>query len=299
MALSLMSSIKDDEEKHSEWFDIIDKTLKFLGFEVEDKSINSNSVVPNSKNVSNKTNRNLTYDTTFAISVLKLWSSLRCELFPIMGPVGLRTNIDNSSKYNTSGDTIKDFLNNYLTQVDKGYYADCDRFLLYLIVYGCVFKKTYLDPSTKLPIARFVNPKDLIIDKVGTSIDSCVRMTHVLYLTKRDIILRIRSGLFDKNVDWERLFKSGTKNTDTEDKDAEDSSETKYKFYETSCYLNFTDFDEEYKDDEDIYVLPSPYIVTIAASLKIIVSMIPNWEETDETKTAIEYLVHYNLYSGF
>ena len=146
-----------------------------------------------------------TYDTTFSSSVLRLWATLRSELLPSTGPVGFRTDVSVSEDYELKGEMVRDALNEYLTVEDKGFYPDYDRFLLYLILYGCVFRKIYYDPITGKPLSRFIMPEDFLFDNNCSSITESNRLTHIRYLSKREILFNMQSGIFSK-VDLDYLY---------------------------------------------------------------------------------------------
>jgi hypothetical protein len=290
-----------DKKNRQPWLDIIEKAKTLLGFKIEEiqdpnnaNTRKSNSSIGNSAQVK-------TYDTTFSSSVLRLWATLRSELLPSTGPVGFRTDVSVSEDYELKGEMVRDALNEYLTVEDKGFYPDYDRFLLYLILYGCVFRKIYYDPITGKPLSRFIMPEDFLFDNNCSSITESNRLTHIRYLSKREILFNIQSGIFSK-VDLDYLDSLGS--SDTEEATDEpkqkqvDPTGSRFPFYETHEYLVLNDFFDETSTSED-YSIPLPYVITRCGITNQIVSVAPNWNENDPTRTRINCFIHYNLFPGF
>jgi hypothetical protein len=303
-----------DKKNRQPWLDIIEKAKTLLGFKIEE--------IQDPNNVKSKSNSSTcnaaqvkTYDTTFSSSVLRLWATLRSELLPSTGPVGFKIpsyfdrplNENESNRltpnedYELKGEMVRDALNEYLTVEDKGFYPDYDRFLLYLILYGCVFRKIYYDSITGKPLSRFIMPEDFLFDNNCSSITESNRLTHIRYLSKREILFNMQSGIFSK-VDLDYLDSVGSSDGEeaTDDSKAKqvDPTNSRFPFYETHEYLVLNDFFDNNNASED-YSIPLPYVITRCGSSNQIVSLTPNWDENDPTKTRINCFIHYNLFPGF
>ena len=307
IAAYLEEVTSEDIKSRQPWLDIINKTKPFLGFGLEEASNKINATI-NSSTVNNDQIK--TFDTTFSTALLRLWALLRSELLPSQGPCGFKTDSNNTESYELQGEITKDALNEYLTIEDKGFYPDYDRFLLYLLLYGCVFRKVYYDSITKKPISRFIIPEDFLVDNNCSSILESNRLTHIRYLSKREILLNMQDGTF-RSVELYYL-KSTNNIVDTEEKDLKEddvnsgidisaySTLSRFKFYETHEYLDLNEFfDSGYEWQLDNDSLPSPYVITRCGLTNKIVSIIPNWQEDDPTRTRINCFVHYNLFPGF
>lgn len=301
IAAYLEEVTKKDKKNRAPWLDIIEKAKNLLGFkieEIQDGDVanirKSNSSIGNSAQVK-------TYDTTFSSSVLRLWATLRSELLPATGPVGFRTDISVEEDYELKGEMVRDILNEYLTVDDKGFYPDYDRFLLYLILYGCVFRKIYYDPITGKPLSRFIMPEDFLFDNNCSSITESNRLTHIRYLSKREILFNMNSGIFSK-LDLDYLDNVGSSESEeTKDETQQkqvDPTGSRFPFYETHEYLVLNDFFDDSSSLED-YSIPLPYVITRCGVTNQIVSLTPNWHENDPTRTRINCFIHYNLFPGF
>jgi hypothetical protein len=301
IAAYLEEVTKKDKANRQPWLDIIEKAKNLLGFKIEEiqeptngNNNKLNSSIGNSAQVK-------TYDTTFSSSVLRLWATLRSELLPSTGPVGFRTDVSVDEDYELKGEMVRDALNEYLTVEDKGFYPDYDRFLLYLILYGCVFRKIYYDPITNKPLSRFILPEDFLFDNNCSSITESNRLTHIRYLSKREILFNMQSGIFSK-VDLDYLDSSSSSQTEEANDDLKpqqvDPTNSRFPFYETHEYLVLNDFFDDSISSKD-YSIPLPYVITRCGTTNQIVSVVPNWHENDPTKTRINCFIHYNLFPGF
>lgn len=301
IAAYLEEVTKKDKKNRAPWLDIIEKAKNLLGFkieEIQDGDVanirKSNSSIGNSAQVK-------TYDTTFSSSVLRLWATLRSELLPATGPVGFRTDVSVDQDYELKGEMVRDILNEYLTVEDKGFYPDYDRFLLYLILYGCVFRKIYYDPITGKPLSRFIMPEDFLFDNNCSSITESNRLTHIRYLSKREILFNMNSGIFSK-LDLDYLDNLGSREGEEEKDETQqkqvDPTGSRFPFYETHEYLVLNDFFDDSSSLED-YSIPLPYVITRCGVTNQIVSLTPNWHESDPTRTRINCFIHYNLFPGF
>lgn len=301
IAAYLEEVTEKDTKNRAPWLDIIEKAKTLLGFKIEEIQDPNNASTRKSNSSIGNAAQVKTYDTTFSSSVLRLWATLRSELLPSTGPVGFRTDVSVDEDYELKGEMVRDALNEYLTVEDKGFYPDYDRFLLYLILYGCVFRKIYYDPITGKPLSRFIMPEDFLFDNNCSSITESNRLTHIRYLSKREILFNMQSGIFSK-VDLDYLDSVGSSDGEeaTDDSKAKqvDPTNSRFPFYETHEYLVLNDFFDNNNASED-YSIPLPYVITRCGSSNQIVSLTPNWDENDPTKTRINCFIHYNLFPGF
>lgn len=291
----LLEAIEQDIKSRQEWMDSVEKVKQYLGFSLEDL-----------KNVPFK-EATRTFDTTLATALIRFYSTTRAELLPAGGPVGFKINGPTREEIQDKGERVRDWLNYYLTIVDKPYYNDFERFLLYLGLYGSGFKKVYYDRLQKKPLSRFIMPQDFIINGDCVSILESHRLTHVLHLSKREIILNQQKKIYR---DVELVYLKSLENNEEDDKQTDTSStindvdleaytkSTLFPIYEIHTYLNLADFksNENTQDDETV---PLPYVVTIDKLTKEILSIRRNWLENDKDKKRRDFFIHYNYLPGF
>ena len=291
LSVYLLEAIDKDIEASQGWMDVLKRVKGYLGFEIEELK---NSPFKEATR---------TYDTTFANILLKYYAHTRSEFLPNTGPVGYIIPNNPSEELDEKGTRVRDFLNNYLVRVDKPYYPDFERFLLHLGFNGSSCRKVYFDKFLKRPISRFITAEDFIIDADCNSISDSQRITHVLHLSKRDILLNQQSGIY-RNVDLPYL-KSSENNEDVLKKESDKDNvnlsvyekRSLFPIYECHVYLNLDDFNDSNNFDEKS--IPLPFIVIIDPNSKEILSVCRNWREEDPNQERINYFVLYNLLAGF
>jgi len=289
----LLDEIKEDIESRREWEQTIALVMKYLGEKVEESKS-----VPFFRACSS-------FDTTLTTAVYRNYSVYKRELFPPEGPCKSKINGIPTKETEEIGERRKIFANYYLTTVDKEYYPDSEKLLLYTIYCGSGFRKIYQDPLTKMPVSRFIRPQDFIVNVHTTTILSSSRLTHLYELPKQDIYLRQQDGYFtgeslpnvsDDTESEPSVITETTKNiTGIQTDNTENKS--LFKFYECHVILDYTDLKGQ--DPAADRNIPCPYIVTICEATKKIVRIQRNWEEGDEQFKRKEYFVHYQFLPGF
>lgn len=292
LATQLLEDIDQDLASRREWELAYTKGIKYLGFKLEDFR-----EVPFATACR-------AFDTTLSTALIRFYSTARAELFPQTGPVNFEVIGEKTQELMDQGERVKDWMNYYLTKVDKEYYPDSERLLMWVGIVGCGFRKTYQDPLLNRPISRFIDPQDFIVNNDCVSLMSSTRMTHVDYITKKDFLLRQQIGFykdttiqnFDEDFEEESETKKVVNNIDgISTKDYRNKSLV--KIYEVHCTLNLDNYDME--DDElDKDDLPRPYIITICVPSKKIIAIRRNWKEGDKDYTRQEYFTQFNYLPG-
>ncbi len=291
---SYLANVTDEDiTSRKDWIDSVEEVKKYLGFSLEDL-----------KDMPFK-QATRTFDTTFSTALIRFYASTRTELLPPTGPAGFKLKGSNEQELELKGENIKDWINYYLTVVDQPYYADMERFLLYLGLYGSVFRKVYFDPILNRPISRFILPKDFVVNNDCASILESSRLTHIQHLTKRDIILNIKNGIYREDVELDYLKNTNISNSSESDKSAADdinlniyTEHSTFPIYETHAYLNLEDYNDKSSNDDELTV-PLPYIVTWCKDSMEILSIRRNWEPEDELRNRTNYFIQYNYLPGF
>jgi len=146
---------------------------------------------------------------------------------------------------------------------------------------------------------------DFIIDGDCTSIIDSHRLTHVLHLSKREILINQQKGIYrdvdlpclkfgatnDNPLSPEKIFKKEDFDVNVYEKPS------LFDIYECHVYLTLEDFEADGKDTDDN--IPLPYIVTFEPKSKEILSLVRNWRENDPEKERINCFVHYKYLPGF
>ena len=295
LSSSLLDSIEQDIEARQGWLDDVEKAKQYLGFSLED--VNNAPFAQATR----------TFDTTLSTALIRFYATTRAELLPQSGPAGFRVNGASDEEVEKKGELTRDWLNYYLTVKDAAYYSDYEKFLLHLGFYGSGFKKVYYDKLLKRPLSRFIMPEDFVIDADCNTILESNRLTHILHLSKREIILNQQNDIYR---DVELPYLKGVEEMEEIDsvaipkkKDDVDISvyekRSLFSIYEVHTYLNLKEFTEDRDDAETESTVPLPYIVTIDKTSKEILSIRKNWEEDDEDQKREEYFVQYTYLPGF
>ena len=289
----LLEQIDEDIEARKDWLTSVQKVKEYLGFSLEDLKD-----IPFAQSTR-------TFDTTLSTALIRFYATTRAELLPQSGPAGFKIQGESSEELEKKGELLRNWLNYFLTVKDYAYYSDFERFLLYLGLYGSGFKKVYYDKLSNKPISRFIMPEDFVIDGDCTSVLESERLTHILHLSKREIILKQQSGIYRK---CDLPYLKGLDSTDEDDeqddkkKDGIDLSaytkQSLFAIYEVHAYLNLEDFTDS-SDSKNSTEVPLPYVVTIDKISKEILAIRRNWDEKDDNKKRTNYFVQYNYLPGF
>ena len=289
----LLEAIDEDIEARKDWLTSVQKVKEYLGFSLEDLQ------------GAQFTQATRTFDTTLSTALIRFYATTRAELLPQSGPAGFKIQGEQNEALEKQGELICNWLNYFLTIKDNSYYSDFERFLLYLGLYGSGFKKVYYDKISEQPISRFIMPEDFVIDGDCTSVLESERITHILHLSKREVLLKQQSGIYRE---CELPYLKGINSNDKEDNEEEKkkdgidlgvyTKQSLFPIYEVHTYLNLEDFINDGADENNEEV-PLPYVVTIDKISKEILAIRRNWEEQDADKKRTNYFVQYNYLPGF
>lgn len=297
LATELIEDIKDDISSRSDWENSCSTILKYLGWKLEEYK----------KNLCNA------IDNTLSTTLMNFLALAKSELFPSSGPAKGMVEGYPTEDLIERAERVTLFMNYFLTVVDKSYYPDKERLLLYVGLFGSAFTKVVMDPVAKRPSLRLVKPQNLIINNACTSLLESDRITEQQDLSKKYVLIMERDGIFKKGTiknyddDSEDSMVSVNKTirqmegVNESEIDSKSENKSLFKFYE--CHV---DLDPERvkdtinfleNDDEDN--IPRPYIVKICASTNKIASINRNWKPKDENFKRVECFVHYYYLPGF
>jgi hypothetical protein len=296
LATQLLENIENDDSAREGWLKTINVGLRYLGWKVEESR---NTPFMNACSA---------YDTSMSTALINAYSVIYAELFPASGParseiIGIPT-----QETEDQGERVKLFINNFLTNINRDYYPDSRTLVMYVVFCGSGFRKVYQDPILNQPDLKFIKPQDFIVNPNTTSLMSSDRMSHKVFLSRKDVMLRQLSGEFVEDalpavIEENQMDKKSIQKTiEKMDGVQPDTTENKslFIFYETHVDLTDEDINSgrisrEKSSDE----LPKPYIVMICEVTKTIVSIKRNWKEGDNTYHRAEYFVPYMYLPGF
>ena len=153
----------------------------------------------------------------------------------------------------------------------EAFEEEVDQLLITYSIVGSMFKKTYYDGINEQNVSETIFPDDLIVNYYTKSIEKATRITHIIELTKNEIIERIRAGIFlDFDIDLlgvpavrqdEGIAQSRIKTQTGYDE------QQPHIFYEQHRWLDL---------DEDGY--EEPYIVTVHENSRKVVRIAARWD---------------------
>jgi chaperonin GroES len=179
-------------------------------------------------------------------------------------------------------------------KIVENWVSDTDKMLIVLPLVGTVFRKWTYDPIARKPCSFLCLPTEIIISNDVSSVEKAERVTHVMRMSRNEIIERIRFGIFnedclnDLSVKDDVDSKIGDINYSSGDEEKELPSDTvesrdNYIMWEVACFIDL---------DDDGYC--EPYTVTIVRKTKRIARIAARFDERDLVLNSAGDLVRIN-----
>ena len=232
-------------------------------------------------------------------SILRFQANARGEMLPADGPVKVANDGDQTKQMDEDARQLEKDMNHYLTAGAPEYYPDTDRMLLMLGFGGTAFKKIYYCPLRNRPVSETVDADDLVVNNSATDLRNAKRITHRSFMKPstikrlqilgvyRDVELGQPGMAHLDSVQREKAAQQGiqvsTFNPDDRDRE----------IYECYCELEIKGFEHHFKGKPT--GLEIPYCVTIDVSSKRILSIVRNYDESDELPEARTNIVKYTF----
>jgi hypothetical protein len=221
------------------------------------------------------------------------------ELLPANGPVHTQTMGAPSRQKEDQSVRVKNFMNYQLMNVMKEYEPEFDQMLFYLPLSGSAFKKVYYDELLGRAVSKFVPADDLIVPYTATSIEDAEAVVHKLKMSENDLRKKQVSGFY-RDIEINPGY---NQETDVEKKERELEGVKKTREDNIFTILEFhMDLDLEGFEDKDnagdMTGIKLPYILTLDAGSRQILSIRRNYQPMDPLKKKIEYFVHFKFLPG-
>ena len=298
IASELLNGIDEDIRSRTEWIEDRTAGLKLLGLKIEIPGLQGASDGAPVEGMS-KVRHPLLLE-----ACLRFQANARSELLPTDGPVKIR-NDDNKAELreDQTANALERDLNHYLTAIATEYYPDTDRMLFMLGFGGTAFKKVYYCPLRNRPVSESVDADDLIVNQAATDLMNAKRVTHRV-LMRPSTVRRLQIMGVYKDVHLGTPNSPKMDSLQREEKsqqgimpEAANPDDRDREIYECYCELDIRGFEHKYKGRES--GLEVPYIVTIDASSREILSVVRNYrEETQELPVAKKRFVKYTYVPG-
>ena len=265
LGMELCKQIEEDDSTREEWKDNNQEYLKLATQVADMKSF----PWPDASNVKYP-----------LITTASMQFQSRCYKALLSGSRPVRARVVGNDKLGMKkerANRISEHMSYQLLEELPNWEEHMDTLCLVVPICGNAYKKTYWDGNSIR--SDLVLPQDLIVNFYSTSIDEAPRKTHVMPLSRNELVSNIRSGFY-VNVDLEKLVSSDEDLLDDEDalldgqgltkpQDTTDSA-VPYKIYECHTYLDM---------DNDGY--DEPYIVTIIEQTQEVVRISPRFSAKD------------------
>ena len=285
-----MADVQDDISSRKEWMDQYKEGLEFLGMKFEDRTEpfeGASGVI----------------HPLLAESVTQFQAQAYKEMLPPGGPVKTQTVGLGTPQTDLQAARVQEYMNYMLTQEMKEYDPETDQLLFYLPLSGSAFRKVHFDQSLGRPVSRFIPSEKLIVPYGTSSLDSAVRITHVIDMPTNEVKKLQQSGFYKKTpmsgkgtgvegydeVDEEIDELQGVKPSGSTDYEAE--------LYEMHIELDIPGFEDVDAQGEETGI-KLPYIVTLYPKDSSVLSIRRNYLQADPMRRRIDYFVHYKFLPG-
>ena len=207
------------------------------------------------------------------------------EIFPPSGPVKSKILGEKDKAKIEKADRKATFMNWQTTEQMQEFRGELEQLSTQLPLGGGQYMKLMWNPQHRCPCSEFIAIDDIYLPFAATNFYSAERKTHVQYVTKMEYARRVKSGMYidaDVGMPDDPDFSQSTKANDKIEgrKDTaynEDGLRTIFEVY------TFLDFDEGVE----------PYIISIDKSSGKALSLYRNWEEDDEQRCELEWIVEF------
>jgi len=269
-----------------DWEDSYTKGLDLLGFKYENRT----QPFQNASGVTHP---------VLGEAVTQFQAQAYKELLPANGPVHTQTMGAPSRQKEDQSVRVKNFMNYQLMNVMKEYEPEFDQMLFYLPLSGSAFKKVYYDELLGRAVSKFVPADDLIVPYTATSIEDAEAVVHKLKMSENDLRKKQVSGFY-RDVE---ITPGYSQESEVEKKERELEGVKKTREDDIFTILEFhMNLDLEGFEDKDnvgdMTGIKLPYIVTIDAGSREVLSIRRNYQPMDPLKKKIEYFVHFKFLPG-
>ena len=215
------------------------------------------------------------------------------EMFPPDGPV--------KSKIIGKQDDLKaavaerkvDYLNWQITEQIEEFRDEQEQLLTQLPLGGSQYFKLWFDEDKKRPCVEFLPIDRVILPFAATNFYTAQRAAEVHEITTYEFERRIKSGMY-RDISYAKATESLEENkvqqanNKIEGKQYESNKDGLRKVYHIYTWL-------ELDDDKSTKGKSAPYILMIDELDNEVVGLYRNWEESDETRTKLDWVVEFKF----
>ena len=215
------------------------------------------------------------------------------EMFPPDGPVKSKIIGKNDDMKTAVADRKVDFLNWQITEQIEEFRDEQEVLLTQLPLGGSQYFKLWFDEEKKRPCVEFLPIDRVILPFAATNFYTAQRAAEVHEITTFEFQRRIDSGMY-RDINYMTATESLEQNKvqqandKVEGKKYEDNKDGIRKVYHIYTWL-------ELEDDKKTKGANAPYILMIDELDNEVVGLYRNWEEADETRTKLDWIVEFKF----
>ena len=286
----LFQEYEDFKNSRKDWEDTYVTGLDLLGFKYQQRS-------EPFQGASGATH------PVLAEAVTQFQATAYKELLPPDGPV--RTQILGVSTRDKEDQSlrVKDYMNYQIMNEMPEYEAEFDQMLFYLPLAGSAFKKVYYDDMLGRAVSKFVQADDLIVPYSATSLEDAEAVIQRMYMSHNEIRKSQVSGFYsdielgNPALQPDRVHEEERK-LEGQKKTYNQYSDQTYTILEFHINLDLEGFEDINPEDGEPTGIKLPYVETMQAGGRNILSIRRNWQPEDQLKQKIQYFVHFKFLPG-
>lgn len=294
IAGKLIDRVNEDIESRAGWEIKIDEAIKLLGEDLGD--LDNDVPIKKASRV---------YDPTFQECSTSICATVRAELLPATGPVEIQ-NINGIDEYLLeASQNVKTYMNYYLTQDYKSFYAETMKTIKWSVDTGSSFKKVFVNPLTEKIESAQIDPEDFIVNSKAVSLDKATLITHKFKVTAKSLRMMQLQGFY-KDVKLTAIMQTTSDDSLIQetlqhklgiDPDTYYDHNEYYELWECHVDLDVKGF-EHLNEEGNPTGLPLPYLVILEPESRQILRICRNWKKHDKSFTRINIFVHYAFAEG-
>ena len=172
---------------------------------------------------------------------------------------------------------VENHMSYQVLEEDENWESEMDKVLITVPIVGCAFKKTHWDFNCDHPVSENILAKDFVVSYWTKNHRDCTRQTHVLYLSKNDVLARQRRGIWlDVDLSTAQVIpQDDLTNTQNRAQGVDQPTydpATPYEFLEQHRW-----------EDLDGDGFKEPYIITVNKETRKVVRIVANYFEESIT----------------
>ena len=237
-------------------------------------------------------------------NAVKFQAKASAELLPADGPVQVKVIGDKDLEKEKQALRVQNHLNYQITEEMTEYYTDTERLLLYTAIMGSSFKKTFYDPYLERPVSEFIPADQFVVPNNTSDLERAERYTHIIFRSENQMNASFMSGMYAKpgkmDIQTTASFELNKVQEDASKLigiDIGEQDDDSYTLYEQ--HVNVFIEDLEVRKEHKEFQVASPYIITVDAGSKQVLSIRRNWDEEDAKRKKLLPFTHWGFVPGF